>query len=382
MKQRILFDGIATQSTAEVPFHGGGDYAKYVLKKAIELGYRNFDIVFSRKMIVDENIKNLINAADGIHIYYIDALKEVYAILETNKYDCFYSALAHIHKEYDLNILFIMVIHGMRSIELPWDEYRYKYYRGVLKRLFAFIITKSNILQKYLKRKHIKYMDGLIKVKNKKIITDSQHSKYALLYYFPKLNARDISVLYLPNFEFCEKIDNVDAQQNTYFLMISANRWEKNIYRAVEAFDILFSHNQLTDKHVVITGYSAACWSTRKIKNKDKFELLPYITESQLEDLYRRAFAFVYPSLNEGFGLPPLRAMQYGIPVIASSATSIPEVCGDAAIYFDPHSVGDLANRILQVTYDPAMYSLLVKNGIRQYQQYHTTEAIIKEVFD
>jgi hypothetical protein len=78
--------------------------------------------------------------------------------------------------------------------------------------------------------------------------------------------------------------------------------------------------------------------------------------------------------------------MQYGIPVIASSATSIPEVCGYAAIYFDPHFVDDLANRILQITCDPTMYTLLVKNGIRQYQQYqqyhnHTPE-MIKEIFD
>jgi glycosyltransferase involved in cell wall biosynthesis len=384
MKERILFDGIATQSTAKVPFHGGGEYAKFVLRKAIELRCRNFDIVFSRKMIIDENIKDLINATVGIHVYYIDTLKEVYTILATNKYDCFYSALADVYKEYDLNILFIMVIHGMRSIELPWDEYRYNYYQSALKRLFAFVITKNKFLQEYLKRKHIRYMNGLINVKNKKIITVSQHSKYALLYYFPELNAHDISVWYSPNYELGKLVDNKDTQQNAYFLMISANRWEKNIYRAVEAFDTLFSQNQLAGKHVVIAGCSSACRFTRKIRNKDKFKLLPYITESQLEDLYRQAFAFVFPSLNEGFGIPPLRAMKYGIPVIASSATSIPEVCGDAAIYFDPHSIGDLANRILQVTCDPAMYTLLVKNGNQQYQQYQQYQMpdMIREIFE
>jgi hypothetical protein len=280
MKERILFDGIATQGTAKIPFHGGGEYAKFVLRKAIELGYRNFDVVFSRKMIVDENIKILIGATAGIHVYYIDDLKEVYAILETNKYDCFYSALAHIYKDYKLNILFIMVIHGMRSIELPWDEYRYNYFQGVLKRLFAFFITKSNILQKYLKRKHKKYITGLINVKNKKIITVSKHSKYALLYYFPEINVRDIFVYYSPNYELGKLICNEDTWQNTYFLMIGANRWEKNICRAVEAFDTLFSQKQLKGKHVVITGCSSTYRFMKKIKNKDRFKLLPYITES------------------------------------------------------------------------------------------------------
>jgi glycosyltransferase involved in cell wall biosynthesis len=383
MKERILFDGIATQSTTETPFHGGGEYAKFVLRKAVELGYRNFDIVFSKKMIVDENVKDLVNTT-GIHVYYVDAPKDVYTILATNKYDCFYSALAHVYKEYNLDTLFIMVIHGMRSIELPWDEYRYKYYHNLLKRLFAFVITRSKFLQGYLRRKHIRYMDGLINVKNKKIITVSEHSKYSMLYYFPHVDINCITIWFSPNCELGKIEENHNRKKNEYFLMMNANRWEKNIARAVEAFDALFSRRQLKDRYVVITGCTESCHFLKKIKNKDKFKLLSYIKESELEDMYKRSFAFVYPSLNEGFGIPPLRAMKYGIPVIASSATSIPEVCGNAVLYFDPHSVEDLANRVLQVTYNSDLYGRLVENGYRKYQQYQQNLQTqqLREIFE
>ena len=73
--------------------------------------------------------------------------------------------------------------------------------------------------------------------------------------------------------------------------------------------------------------------------------------------------AFVYPSLNEGFGYPPLHAMSVGVPVIASSATSIPEVCGDAACYFNPTSIDDLSSRLLYVYSSDALRKELKEKG-------------------
>jgi glycosyltransferase involved in cell wall biosynthesis len=78
-------------------------------------------------------------------------------------------------------------------------------------------------------------------------------------------------------------------------------------------------------------------------------KLLGYVSDGQLRALYENAAAFVHPSLYEGFGIPPLEAMALGCPVIASNAASIPEVCGDAALYFEPHAAEQLAQLIERV---------------------------------
>jgi glycosyltransferase involved in cell wall biosynthesis len=82
-----------------------------------------------------------------------------------------------------------------------------------------------------------------------------------------------------------------------------------------------------------------------------------YVTREELADLYAQASALVFPSLYEGFGLPPLEAMASGCPVAASNAGALPEVCGDAARLFDPTSPDEIAAAVLDVLADPEPYA-------------------------
>lgn len=81
----------------------------------------------------------------------------------------------------------------------------------------------------------------------------------------------------------------------------------------------------------------------------DRLHLLGPVPDVELHALYRHATWFIFPSLYEGFGLPPLEAMANGCPVLAANAASIPEVCGDAALYFDPHDPASLAARLREL---------------------------------
>lgn len=101
-----------------------------------------------------------------------------------------------------------------------------------------------------------------------------------------------------------------------------------------------------------------------------RIEWLGYVSEFELGKLYRQADCFVFPSFYEGFGLPPIEAMRHGCPVIASDAASIPEVCGDAALYFDPHSVKELKSQLIRVLYEPGLADELRRKGIRQSAKY------------
>ena len=92
----------------------------------------------------------------------------------------------------------------------------------------------------------------------------------------------------------------------------------------------------------------------RKSSNlpESRLRMTGYVTDAELRALYENAACFVYPSFYEGFGLPPLEAMTCGCPVVASRAASLPEVCGDAAVYCDPGDPGDIARAIDQLLAD------------------------------
>lgn len=89
-----------------------------------------------------------------------------------------------------------------------------------------------------------------------------------------------------------------------------------------------------------------------------------------LQHLYRGAAAFVYPSLYEGFGIPPLEAMSFGCPVVCCPVASMPEVVGDAAAFFDPNETDSLVQAIDQVTDDKAFRTLLVQRGTARLAQF------------
>ena len=89
-------------------------------------------------------------------------------------------------------------------------------------------------------------------------------------------------------------------------------------------------------------------------RSPDGVEALGNVSLDELVSLYRRAAALVFPSLYEGFGLPPLEAMACGCPVACSVAASLPEVCGDAARYFSPDDPEEIAAAVADVLDDPA----------------------------
>lgn len=83
----------------------------------------------------------------------------------------------------------------------------------------------------------------------------------------------------------------------------------------------------------------------------------------KLASLYQNAYLFVYPTLNEGFGYPPIEAMQFATPVICSAITSTTEICGDSVLYFNPYSIDEIKNRILMME-NPKIREFYVKKEL------------------
>lgn len=103
---------------------------------------------------------------------------------------------------------------------------------------------------------------------------------------------------------------------------------------------------------------------------KKYITLAGFVPDEELAVLYGQAEAFIFPSLIEGFGLPGLEAMAAGLPVVASNSSCLPETYGEAALYFDPYDVGDIVDKIREVTSNQLTRNRLIKLGYKQVAKY------------
>jgi glycosyltransferase involved in cell wall biosynthesis len=117
---------------------------------------------------------------------------------------------------------------------------------------------------------------------------------------------------------------------------------------------------------VVAGGSDTRIFSPHLERSAKAIKHLGYVTDRELRALYEHAACFVYPSFYEGFGIPPLEAMMCKCPVIVSRVASLPEVCGDAALYCDPHDPVDIARSIDVVMRDPNLQAALTRSGFER----------------
>jgi glycosyltransferase involved in cell wall biosynthesis len=166
-----------------------------------------------------------------------------------------------------------------------------------------------------------------------------------------------------------------------YILYLGTLEPRKNLERLIEAYARTKNAPSL-----VIAGRKG--WMYERIFQKvvdsgieGKVIFTGYIPEADKPGLLRGAKCFVFPSLYEGFGLPPLEAMAYGAPVIASKAAALPEVCGDAAVYVDPGSVEDIARALERVCGDADLRSDSRRRGIERSERFRWG-ALAEELFE
>jgi glycosyltransferase involved in cell wall biosynthesis len=151
------------------------------------------------------------------------------------------------------------------------------------------------------------------------------------------------------------------------FVFFPANRWyHKNHDVLLKALAILKDRNKKVD--AVFTGFDVdggypLMNRAVEYRIRDRVHSAGYVTISQMAYLYLHAGMLVFPSLFEGFGMPPVEAMAAGCPVAVSRSTCLPEICGDAAEYFDPQDPVDVADAICRIQEDKVHREALIANG-------------------
>lgn len=159
-----------------------------------------------------------------------------------------------------------------------------------------------------------------------------------------------------------------DPDADKYIIAVSSMDPRKNYERLVSAFQ------KIEDKSIklYIIGMSFKAFNTpdlQKLIGENIF-LPGYISDEALQNMYQNALFSVYPSLYEGFGLPPLESMTYGCPVINSDIPALREISGDAALYADPYNVEDITQRINQLSEDENLRKELQLKGLEQIKKY------------
>jgi len=206
-----------------------------------------------------------------------------------------------------------------------------------------------------------------------------------------KINDNKISVIYNAHNRNFKKI----ALKKEYIVLSVVTLHPlKNIARLIESFIILKKLGKIDNRYnlVIIGTENKKIFSGGKklleiCKGRDDIFFKGYVKDvSRLAEWYNKAKVFVFPSLFESFGIPPLEAMACGTPVIVSNAASLPEVCGNAAYYVDPYDVEDIAKGIETVLKDDKLQKELIKKGLERVKMFSWEKSakklieIIKEV--
>ncbi len=192
-------------------------------------------------------------------------------------------------------------------------------------------------------------------------------------------NALDERFLLEPMPEGADRILERHAVTDPFVLYAGNIKPQKNLPRLIEAFAVakadLRDHPKYSNLKLLLIGDSAEEHSdlrraVLRSRVQGEVRFLGFVPHSVLRVFYSRASAFLFPSLYEGFGLPPLEAMAHGTPVLTSSASSLPEVFSQAALLVNPENVFEIARGIRQILTEDVLREALVRRGYELVQKY------------
>ena len=174
-----------------------------------------------------------------------------------------------------------------------------------------------------------------------------------------------------------DKFKPMGIEKENLILTVATLQPYKNMENLIKGFLLAKERNLIPGNYklTLAGGFNRKVFSTlgdfkKLINGRDDIILTGYLNEKELIGLYNRARVFVFVSLYEGFGLPPLEAMACGTPVILSNRASLPEVGGDAALYVDPLSIEDIAEKIALLVNDLSLWEELRRKGMERARKF------------
>jgi len=333
-----------------------------------------FDRKFDEKFIYSKNITPVVINPPARHpfLYYLWFEFGVKKALKKYEIDVFLSPDGYLSLGSDVKQ--IPVIHDLSFVHFPDDI-------------------------PFFNRKYVNYFFPKFAKKAAKIVTVSEYSKQDIVNSFG-IEEDKITVAHNGIGDFFNPI-NQELKEATrgkftdgkdYFLFVSALHPRKNIINLFKSFDV-FKNQTKADVKLLMVGEKY--WWNQEIKDcfdslnfKQDIVFTGHVQSSELNDIYCSGLALTYVSYFEGFGIPLAEAMRCELPILASNATSLPEVGGEAAIYVNPFSVEDIKNGMVRLYKDESLRKELIENGKKRAKLYNwqnTADKVwetIVEVYD
>jgi len=218
-----------------------------------------------------------------------------------------------------------------------------------------------------------------------RILCISDHTRRDLLRFYPQVADKAMTVLFGFDANFSTAPEGQRVHPRPFILYLGIRRSYKNFDGLLEAY----AQSQLPSEGIDLICVGDGPLRPSEAALAERLGIGDRVIQREADDgtlrrLYRDAILFAYPSLYEGFGIPPLEAMAAGCPVVAVRAASVPEVCGDAAEYGEPGDVGSLADALDRVALSPTHADALRKAGREQSGRFswrrcaHETAAIYR----
>jgi len=344
------------------PKVGGGGLGRYVeemVKHLQAIDNKNRYVLFLKKENFDEckiTNPNFEKILADVHWYTAKEQLQMPKIIDSAKCDIIH--YPHWNIPLAAKTPFIVTIHDLIMLEEPKSN------KATTKSPFHFALKYAGY--KFVLKRAL--------IKSKHIIAVSNFTKGSILKHF-KLDPEKISVVH----EGVAELTKTPAKTSSpytdpYFLYVGNAYPHKNLEALLHSFS--FFHKLHPKVKLVLVGQRDVFWQWlgREIDEidlpKESIIFFGYATDEELDRLYSHATLYVFPSRHEGFGLPPLEAMARGVPVAASSATALPEILGDAALYFKPDDIEQMVEVMEQGLTDAKLRDKLKERGGKQIKTY------------
>jgi glycosyltransferase involved in cell wall biosynthesis len=357
------------------PLSGPGRYAINLIRGLTSLDRENQYLIlqnsrFLKRITEAKNFKTIWVDYPPLSLRGIFLLRN---LLWREKIDIFHSLYFLLPLR--VRALRIITLHDIAAIKFPnffqGRRFFIKIYAGLFTKVFTVLsATYSN-----------------------RIITVSRTAKKDIVQWKPKFKEK-VEVIYeavdpifknISNPKVIQKVKNEFKLSKKVILYIGSTRPYKNLPRLIKAFNLLCRENDNCYQLVIGVNDSRNISLLRKLTKRygliDSTVFINNLTDEEIVALMNVAEIFVFPSLTESFGLPPLEAMACGTPVITSNAGSLPEVVGDAALLVNPENVEDIASAIETVLTNKKLRKELIKKGFERVKTF-SWEKTAKETLE
>lgn len=349
---------------ARKPLSGSGRYAINLIRALANLDQENQYLILqndhlSEKIIEGENFKTIWVNFPALSLRTVFWLQ---TFLRKAKIDVFHSL--YFLAPLGPGFVNIITVHDLMALTFP------NFFQGrslpirLYAKLFANLFIRSSIICSC------------------EIITDSQMIKNELIQWKPKYERkiRVIPPAVDPVFRKLTDPKQIEETRNKFgltkkiILYVGNTRPYKNLPRLIKAFGLLMENGKNSCQLVIGSGESRNLpilkKLTKSLELEDSVVFTGNLTDEDVIALMNTADVFVFPSLYEGFGLPPLEAMACGTPVVTSNAGSLPEVVGDAALLVNPENVEEIVSAIETVLTNKKLRKELIKKGFERVETF------------